>query len=134
MEKISLFRRLNNVFFRPTKAVIILGVEYESYALHMAIRKGKKYRTAFFIDEDPWKNRSFIDEVQLRNPVELRALCRKHTITAVVGTQSKDLENLDTINYQDKRPLAAKLLLVSPEEVKSEIDIDALISSNLERV
>jgi FlaA1/EpsC-like NDP-sugar epimerase len=131
MVKSTLSQRLKNLFFRPKLAVIILGVEYDSYALHIAIRKGKKYQTAFFIDDDPWKHKSQIDEAQLRYPVELRALCRNYAITAVIGTESTNLEQLNTISYIDQRPLAAKLLLVSPQELKSEVDIDVLISSKL---
>ena len=132
MAKKRLFNRLKNILFRPRLSVIILGVEYDSYALHLALRDGKTYQTAFFFfDDEPWNHRTLIDGVQLRYPAELHALCENNAISAVTGTQADDLEQIKTIVNADQNPSMVKFLLISREELESEIDIDELVSRKL---
>jgi FlaA1/EpsC-like NDP-sugar epimerase len=131
MTKTSLLKRMMGMKSPPKIPVIILGVEYESYTLHKALESSKNYKTAIFIDDDPWKHKTYIDNAQIRYPNELRALCLNNKIDIVIALDSKAINDLMTIKYQDGRSLTARTLLITKEELKGKLDIDALISAKL---
>ena len=81
----------------PVK-VIIVGVDYAEYQLSKELEKEGRYRVLFFINEDPWKNRTTIGDAELRYPTELAALCINHGIETVFYINDALLENLPAVN------------------------------------
>jgi|GEM_PF-2700923 len=118
----------------PSKqAVIIVGVDYGSYQIHNAIKDGsKRYFTAFFIDEEPWTHRNYIDDAQLRYPVEWRALCQNHQVAAVICTSTNDRNTLMEVKDRDSRELSTKVLVISPAEIKQCRNIDRWLTRKID--
>lgn len=118
--------------FKPQKqGVIIVGVDYDSFQLHQQIKNSKRFFTAFFIDEEPWNHRSYIDEAQLRYPVELRALCQNHPVAAIFCTSHEDKNRMLAVEDRDERGLTTQMLVVTPKELKRQHNVDKWIKQQL---
>ena len=51
--------------------------------LYQRLEEEGEYKVLFFIDEEPWSHRTRLGSAELRYPVELPALCSKHSIAHV---------------------------------------------------
>jgi FlaA1/EpsC-like NDP-sugar epimerase len=131
--KMTLFQRIRRRFAPPKQAVIIVGVEYDSYQIHNAIKQhSQRYFTAFFIDDEPWNHRNEIDGAQLRYPVEWRALCRNYEVVAVICPSAEAREELLGVEDGDRRILTTRLLVIPPAEIPQQADIDQWLTRQIE--
>jgi len=124
-------QRVKQKLSPPRRGIIIVGVDYGSFQVHKLIQNSKQFFTAFFIDDEPWTHRNYIDDAQLRYPVELRALCQNHSIAAIFCTNQGDKNRMLAVEDRDERGLNTQMLVVTPEELKSQRNIDKWIQQQI---
>jgi FlaA1/EpsC-like NDP-sugar epimerase len=116
----KLLTMLKRFFLQRQKFnLIIVGTDYPSYQLSQKIAQFKRLIVCFFINEEPWANKTRIGDISLRYPSELLALVKKHSIDAVLCMNDEDF-NRYSQDYSLGLAQHDCLLLMTSKEINNQ--------------
>lgn len=76
----SLFKRKQ----KPQKLLIVLGTDFGSYQFNQLVDTSDEYQVVGFISDDPWQRKSSFGKVGVFYSSEIKGLCDKHGVAAVI--------------------------------------------------
>lgn len=64
--------------------LVNVGIGYSSHVVAQFFNEGHQYQVIAYIDDEPWSNRTVINEGVVHYPVELQALIKRNFVRAVI--------------------------------------------------
>ena len=77
---------------KPQKLLVVLGTDFGSYQFNQLVDSSDEYQIVGFISDDPWQRKSSFGKVGVFYSSEIKGLCEKQDVTAIIlPSDQKDI-------------------------------------------
>jgi FlaA1/EpsC-like NDP-sugar epimerase len=126
-----MFSKFKQLFSRaggrstPVLRIIIIGIDYPSHTLGVALQKQRAEIIAF-IDDEPWNHRTKMLGATVHYPREVGALAERYKVDRVVAFKGALIELPEQVQQQ-LRQLNVDLIEVDSDAMDIEAQVDLVV-------
>lgn len=110
----------------PVLRMIIIGIDYPSHTLGVALQNQRAEIIAF-IDEEPWNHRTKMLGATVHYPSEVGALAERYKVDKVVAFKGASIE-LPVQVQQHLKQLNINLIEIDSEVLDTEAQVDLVLN------
>lgn len=127
-----MFSKFKQLFSRvggrstPPPRIILIGIDYPSHTLGVALQKQKAEIIAF-IDDEPWNHRTKMLGATVHYPSEVGALAERYKIDKVVAFKGGSIE-LPVLVQQRLGQLNVDLIEIDSDALDTEVQVDLVLN------